>query len=188
MGQIRFIIDSGVLSIQRSNGESWDDLIQYSETKNFPMPLNRFYASIIANPDPLNMTFTAGEKKQLTNVGNDLFTNNIEDTIFAFTDDVITIANIPTGFSAFIKVNVLLDYFNNSGTATAYSIFINDVEFSNSLTNAKQIINASYTFEMANTDTITLYIKNEDSGNTGDLNINRIFADFELIKLIPPVV
>jgi hypothetical protein len=159
--------------------------------KNFPFPLNRFYSAIELDDVPLTITVDAGDTEKITNGTETAFVNTVEDGIFLFADDKITMQNLPSGFKAWVKVCGAVCFQDTAGpTAGAFEVLINNKGFQSQVngTNSPITIPIQAIFEVNNTDTFELSIKNNAVGFNATCVFSRVFADFELIKLIPPVI
>jgi hypothetical protein len=186
--KFKYEVADGVLYLKYWDGALWQTMeekdLNNNTIKNFPFPLNRFYTAIELTGTPLNIPVNAGDTEDVTNVTNDAFSEIVGCHIFDFTDDVLTVQNIPTGFKAWVKLTCTINFLNSEASQTEF--IINGKSFFYKPDDSVSTYQSTFShcFLVENTDEFDIKAKNPNLSNF-ELDFISIFLDLELIKLEP---
>jgi hypothetical protein len=187
---IRIEAADGVFYLKQStdDGATWDDVIEINAAnntiKNFPFPLNRFYTAVELRLPYLAIDVDAEQTERITNIDNDAFIEIVACDIFNFTDDVLTVQNIPVGFKAWVRMNFVINFRNTEAERIEFQVNGKSAIVDVLTLNKLQTATLSGTYLVENTDTFVFNLYNETLVNY-NINMHTVYADFELIKLEP---
>lgn len=185
---------AGVLTLSYSAtvGGTYVPIVGYDMANgkqvNYAYPFNAFYSAIELTDTPLQITTALSATEKITNGTETAFTNTVIDSLFLFADDKITIQNLPTGYSAVIKVGGYVELMNSDPSNPAkFSILINSKEYKETILGQSDFSITPFKdiFEAVNGDSFEIFFKNRDPSNQIRIDFHKVFADFQLIKIFP---